>query len=292
MFLSDFSVKRPIAMIVLIIALMGLGLLALSKLRVNNLPDVEPPVLVVNITYPGASPETVEREVVSRIEKSMQSISGVDRLSSTAREGSAQFVLVFDFDKNLIEAADEVRNAIAAVRYKLPTEMREPILQRVDPTAQPVMQVALSSSVLDHAEISRLAEDQLADRFRALPGVAVVTVNGALRRELSVLLHADKLRQYSVSVTEVVAALRAQNATAPVGKVRGTLEDQSIASSAAWRAPASSGASSSSAGVTSWCGWPTWPPCRTATPRSRRARCATATPTSTSRCRARARPAP
>ena len=143
MFLSDFSVKRPIAMIVLIVALMGLGLLALSKLRVNNLPDVEPPVLVVNITYPGASPETVEREVVSRIEKSMQSISGVDRLSSTSREGSAQFVLIFDFDKNLIEAADEVRNAIAAVRYKHPTEMREPMLQRVDPTAQPVKQLAL-----------------------------------------------------------------------------------------------------------------------------------------------------
>jgi HAE1 family hydrophobic/amphiphilic exporter-1 len=228
MFLSDFSVKRPTAMVVLIIALMGLGLLALSKLRVNNLPDVEPPVLVVNVTYPGASPETVEREIVNRIEKSMQSISGVDRLSSTAREGSAQFVLIFDFEKNLIEAADEVRNAIAAVRYKLPTEMREPILQRVDPTAQPVMQLALSSSVLDHAEISRMAEDQLADRFRALPGVAVVNVNGALRRELSVLLHAEKLRQYSVSVTEVVTALRVQNATAPVGKVRGTLEDQSI----------------------------------------------------------------
>jgi HAE1 family hydrophobic/amphiphilic exporter-1 len=206
MFLSDFSVKRPTAMVVLIIALMGLGLLALSKLRVNNLPDVEPPVLVVNVTYPGASPETVEREIVNRIEKSMQSISGVDRLSSTAREGSAQFVLIFDFEKNLIEAADEVRNAIAAVRYKLPTEMREPILQRVDPTAQPVMQLALSSSVLDHAEISRMAEDQLADRFRALPGVAVVNVNGALRRELSVLLHAEKLRQYSVSVTEVVTA--------------------------------------------------------------------------------------
>ncbi len=228
MFLSDFSVKRPTAMVVLIIALMGLGLLALSKLRVNNLPDVEPPVLVVNVAYPGASPETVEREIVNRIEKSMQSISGVDRLSSTAREGSAQFVLIFDFEKNLIEAADEVRNAIAAVRYKLPTEMREPILQRVDPTAQPVMQLALSSSVLDHAEISRMAEDQLADRFRALPGVAVVNVNGALRRELSVLLHAEKLRQYSVSVTEVVTALRVQNATAPVGKVRGTLEDQSI----------------------------------------------------------------
>jgi hydrophobic/amphiphilic exporter-1 (mainly G- bacteria), HAE1 family len=228
MFLSDFSVKRPIAMVVLILALMGLGLLALSKLRVNNLPDVEPPVLVVAITYPGASPETVEREVVSRIERAFQGISGVERQTSTAREGSAQFVLIFNFEKNLIEAADEVRNAIDSVRYKLPTDMREPTLQRVDPTAQPVMQLALSSSVLDHAAISRLAEDELADRFRGLAGVSTVSVNGALRRELSVLLHAQKLREYSVSVTEVVAALRAQNATAPVGKVRGSLEDQSI----------------------------------------------------------------
>ncbi len=228
MFLSDFSVKRPTAMVVLIIALMGLGLLALSKLKVNQLPEVEPPVLVVNVAYPGASPETVEREIVNRIEKSMQSISGVDRLSSTAREGNAQFVLVFDFDKNLIEAADEVRNAIGSVRYKLPTEMREPTLVRVDPATQPVVQLALSSSTLSHAEISRLAEDELSDRFRGLPGVAVVNVNGALRRELSVLLHAEKLREFSVSVTEVVSALRAQNATAPVGKVRGTMEDQSI----------------------------------------------------------------
>lgn len=228
MFLSDFSVKRPTAMVVIIIGLMALGLLALNKLRVNQMPDVEPPVLVVSVAYPGASPETVEREIVNRIEKSMQSISGVDRLSSTSREGSAQFVIFFNFEKNLIEAADEVRNAIDAVRYKLPTEMREPTLVRVDPAAQPVMQLALSSSTLGHAEISRLAEDQLADRFRSLPGVAVVSVNGALRRELSVLLHAERLREFSVSVTEVVNALRTQNATAPVGKVRGTLEDQSI----------------------------------------------------------------
>lgn len=228
MFLSDFSVKRPTAMVVIIIGLMALGLLALSKLRVNQLPDIEPPVLVVSVVYPGASPETVEREIVNRIEKSMQSISGVDRLTSTSREGSAQFVLFFDFDKNLIEAADEVRNAIGSVRYKLPAEMREPTLVRVDPAAQPVMQLALSSSTLSHADISRMAEDQLADRLRGLPGVAVVNVNGALRRELSVLLHAERLREFSVSVTEVVNALRTQNASAPVGKVRGTLEDQSI----------------------------------------------------------------
>jgi len=228
MFLSNFSVKRPIAMIVVIIGLMGLGLLALTKLRVNQIPDIEPPLLVVNITYPGASPDTVEREVVTRLDKTLLSISGVDRLQATAREGSAQFQIFFYFSKNLIEAADEVRNAIGSVRHKLPTEIREPVITRADPSAQPVMQLALSSTVQSHADISRLAEDDLADKFRGLPGVATVNVNGALRRELSVLLHAEKLREYSISVAEVVAALRAQNTTAPVGKVRGTFEDQSI----------------------------------------------------------------
>ena len=228
MFLSDFSIKRPVAMIVIILGLMALGLLALSKLRVNQMPDVEQPLLVVAIPYPGASPDTVEREVVNRIEKALQGISGVTDVRSTSSEGNAQLLLIFNFDKNMIEAADEVRNAIASVRYKLPVEMREPILRRVDPAAQPIMQLALSSSALSHAQISRLAEDELADRFRGINGVAVVNVNGALRRELSVLLRADKLREFEVSVTEVVAALRAQNATAPVGKVRGTLQDQSI----------------------------------------------------------------
>lgn len=228
MFLSDFSIKRPVAMIVIIIALMALGLLALSKLRVNQFPDVEQPILTVTINYPGASPETVEREVVNRIEKALQGISGVDRVRSTSSESTARLVLFFNFDKNMVVAAEEVRNAIGSVRHKLPLEMREPVLQRLDPNSQPIMQLALSSDTLSHAAISRLAEDDLSERFRAVNGVAVVNVNGALRRELSVLLRAQKLREYGVSITDVVAALQAQNTTAPVGKVRGALEDQSI----------------------------------------------------------------
>ncbi|NDI86549.1 efflux RND transporter permease subunit [Undibacterium crateris] len=228
MFLSDFSIKRPIAMIVIIIALMALGLLALKKLKVNQIPDVEQPVLVVSVPYPGASPETVEREVINRIEKSLQSISGVDRLTSTAAEGNASIVIFFNFNKNMIEASDEVRNSIAAVRYKLPVEMREPVLQRIDPSAQPIMQLALSSTTLSHAEISRKAEDEFSDKFRGIDGVATVSVNGSLKRELSVLLHAQKLREYNVSVAEVVTALKNQNTTAPVGKVKGDLKEQSI----------------------------------------------------------------
>jgi HAE1 family hydrophobic/amphiphilic exporter-1 len=228
MLLSDFSIKRPVTTVVIIITLMCLGLLALKKLRVNQIPDVEQPVMVVNIPYPGASPETVEREIINRVEKSLQSIPQVYQNRSTAFESRAQFVIIFNFKKNMSEAADEIRNAIASVRHKLPIEMREPILRRIDPAAQPIMQLALSSKTQSHAEISRLAEDVLADRFRGIDGVAVVNVNGALRRELSVLLRAQRLREYNVSVTEVVNALREQNTTAPVGRVKGALEEQSI----------------------------------------------------------------
>jgi HAE1 family hydrophobic/amphiphilic exporter-1 len=162
------------------------------------------------------------------VEKALQSIPQVYQIRSTSAESAATIVIIFNFKKNMVEASDEIRNAIASVRHKLPVEMREPILRRIDPSAQPIMQMALSAKSQSHAEISRLAEDVLADRFRGIDGVAVVNVNGALRRELSVLLRAEKLREYNISVTEVVAALRAQNTTAPVGRVKGALDEQSI----------------------------------------------------------------
>ncbi|MEP7155479.1 MAG: efflux RND transporter permease subunit [Betaproteobacteria bacterium] len=228
MFLSDFSIRRPVSTVVIIMMLMCLGLLALKNLRVNQNPDVEQPVIVVNIPYPGASPETVEREIINRVEKALQSISQVYQIRSTSAESNASIVIIFNFKKNMIEASDEIRNAIASVRHKLPVEMREPILRRIDPSTQPIMQMALSSATQSHAEISRLAEDTLADKFRSIDGVSTVNVNGSLRRELSVLLRAEKLREYNVSVTEVVGALREQNTTAPVGRVKGTLDEQSI----------------------------------------------------------------
>jgi len=228
MFLSNFSVKKPVVTIVILMMLMAVGLLALTKLKVNQIPDVDMPLLAIDITYPGASPDTVEREVLNRVEKALQSVNGIKDLRGTASEGNANILVFFEFKKNMVEATDEVRNAIGRVRYKLPTEIREPVILRINPTAQPIMQLALSSRSQSHAEISRIAEDQIADKFRGIQGVAQVNVNGALKRELSVLLHAQKLREVNLSVTEVVNALRTQNAAAPVGKIRGALEDQSI----------------------------------------------------------------
>ncbi len=228
MFLSDFSIKQPVTTIAIIIVLMCLGLLALKNLRVNQIPDVDQPVMVVTFPYPGASPETVEREIVNRVEKALQSIPQVYEIRSTSSESQARIVIIFDFKKDMSAAGDEIRNAIASVRYKLPLEMREPVLFRVDPSSQPIMNLALSSSTQTHAEISRLAEDVLADRLRGIDGVAVVNVEGSLTRELSVLLHAEKLREFNVSVSEVVNALRAQNTTAPVGRVKGIIDEQNI----------------------------------------------------------------
>ncbi|RNF27984.1 acriflavin resistance protein [Massilia aurea] len=228
MFLSNFSVKNPIPTVVIIVAMMAIGLLALSKLKVNQEPDVEIPIIVVQIPYPGASPETAEREIVNRLEKQMLAIQGVNDVNSESYEGGASIWMEFDFDRNLIEASDDVRNAIAAVRYKLPIEMREPVLRRVDPSAQPVMSLALSSSSQSHAEISRYAEDVLADEFRAIDGVSTVNVNGALRRELSVLLRSEKLREFNVSASDVTNALRTGNTNAPVGKLRSELDEKGI----------------------------------------------------------------
>ncbi|HEU4486748.1 MAG TPA: efflux RND transporter permease subunit [Povalibacter sp.] len=228
MFLSDFSIKQPVTTVAMIIVLMCLGLLALKNLRVNQIPDVQQPVMVVNFPYPGASPETVEREIINRVEKALQSIPQVYELRSRSQESNGLIIIIFDFKKDMSAAADEIRNAIASVRYKLPLEMREPVLERIDPSQQPIMNLALSSTTQSHAEISRLAEDVLADRIRGIDGVAVVDVNGSLNRELSVLLHAEKLREFNVSVSDVVNALRAQNTTAPVGRVKGSIDEQNI----------------------------------------------------------------
>lgn len=228
MFLSDFSIKRPIVTVVLTLGLMAVGWMALGKLRVNERPDIAPPILQVSIPYPGASPETVEREIVDRLEKAMRGIPGVHDMRVWASEGNGWFRIEFEFDKNLIEAADEVRNAIASVRYKLPIEMREPIIRRQDPDAWPIMSLSLSSSTQSHIELSILAEKEIADRLRGVPGVAVINVSGALKRELSVLVRSEKLRMHNISVEEVERSLQSQNLTAPGGKLEGALEDRSI----------------------------------------------------------------
>jgi HAE1 family hydrophobic/amphiphilic exporter-1 len=228
MFLSEFSIRRPVVTVVITLALMVFGWFALTNLKTNQTPDVQPPVLVVTVPYPGASPETVEREVLNRIEDALSGISGIRDIRAYARDSSATIVVIFDFEKNLIEASQEIRDAIASVRDKLPTEMKEPFLRRVDPSARPVMNIALSSESLSAMELSRLAEQIIARDLRSVPGVALVELSGEQIREMTVLLSSARMREANVSVSEVVQALRQQNLAAPVGRVEDGLDEQSI----------------------------------------------------------------
>ncbi len=228
MFLSEFSIKRPVVTVVIALALMVFGYFALTQLRTNQMPDVQPPVLVVSIPYPGASPETVEREVLNRIEDSLSSISGIDELRSYARDSFGTIVVQFEFHKNLIEAAQEIRDAIATVRDKLPTEMKEPYLQRMDPNAQSILNISLHSETLTQMELSRIADQVIARELRTVPGVALVELRGELVREMTVFLDSSAMREANVSVMDVLNALRAQNLAAPVGHVQQGLEEQSI----------------------------------------------------------------
>jgi HAE1 family hydrophobic/amphiphilic exporter-1 len=228
MFLSDFSIKRPMVVVVVTIALMLFGYFALTKLKTNQFPDVQPPVLVVNVPYPGASPETVEREILNRIEDSMSTIQGIRDIRSYARDSSATIVVVFDFDKDLTAAAQELRDSISTVRDKLPAEMKEPFINRADPNAQPVMSLALSSDELSPLELSRLAEIDIGRQLRSIPGVALVTLEGELEREMTIFLNSNAMREAKVSAVDVTNALRTQNLAAPVGRVMSGLQEQSI----------------------------------------------------------------
>lgn len=228
MILSDFSIKRPLVVVVVTITLMLFGYFALSNLKTNQFPDVQPPVLVVNVPYPGASPETVEREILNRVEDSMSTIPGIRDIRSYARDSSATIVVIFEFDKDLTAAAQELRDSISTVRDKLPTEMKEPFINRADPNAQPVMSLALSSENMTPLELSKIADIEIARALRSVPGVSLVSLEGELEREMTVFLNTNAMREAKVSASEVTNALRAQNLAAPVGRVVDGFHEQSI----------------------------------------------------------------
>ncbi|MFC4654265.1 efflux RND transporter permease subunit [Rheinheimera marina] len=228
MFLSDFSIKRPMVVVAVTLAMMLFGYFAMTNLKTNQFPDVQPPVLVMTIPYPGASPETVEREILNRVEDSMATITGMRELRSYARDSNAVIVAIFEFDKNMIEAAQELRDAVAMVRDKLPTEMKEPFIQRQDPNDMPILSLALSATSIDAIELSQIAEHQIAREIRAVPGVALVNLEGEKEREMTIFLNSNAMREANVSAMEVVNALRAQNIAAPVGRVINGMQEQGI----------------------------------------------------------------
>ncbi|HEY2162523.1 MAG TPA: efflux RND transporter permease subunit [Gemmatimonadaceae bacterium] len=210
------------------VAMVIFGLFALFKLKTDEFPDVNPPFLTVGIVYPGASPDVVESEVLKPVEEQIGSISGVKRIMGKAYDGYSMVMIEFFFDKDLNVASQEVRDAISSIRADLPTEMKEPIVQKFNDTDRPILSLAISSAVLSPPELTRLADPAITRELRAIPGVADVQIFGKVERELTVEVDPHKLQAANISVAEVVQALQLQNLAAPVGRVNGDLDERSI----------------------------------------------------------------
>src|SRR6476660_1183877 len=228
MFVSDFAIRRPIVTVVTMIALVVFGLASLARLDTDEFPDIDAPIVFVAIAYPGASPDVVEREVVSRLEDKISGISGVDKINSTSRDGFAQIIVQFVFSKPVDQATQDIRDAILAVRSQLPAEILEPIIQRFDPNQLPIVSLALTSTVLSPPQLTQIADQTIAGELRAIAGVAQVNVVGGDSAQLNVNVRPNDLAALGVGIDQVVAALRAQNLAAPVGNVNSALEQRSI----------------------------------------------------------------
>ena len=228
MFISDFAIKRPIVTVVTMIALVVFGLAALARLDTDEFPDIDAPIVFVAVAYPGASPDVVEREVVTRLEDKISGISGIDKINSTSTDGFAQIIVQFVYSKPVDQATQDIRDAISAVRAQLPAEILEPIIQRFDPNQLPIVSLALTSSVLSPPQLTALADPGIAGDLRAIAGVAQVNVVGGDSAQLSINVRPTDLAAFGIGIDQVVNAVRAQNLAAPVGQVNTALEQRSI----------------------------------------------------------------
>ncbi|MFL5616702.1 MAG: efflux RND transporter permease subunit [Gemmatimonadaceae bacterium] len=228
MFISDFAIKRPIITVVTMIALVVFGLASLARLDTDEFPAIDAPIVFVGIAYPGASPDVVEREVVTRLEDKISGISGIDKINSTSTDGFAQIVVQFVFSKPVEQATQDIRDAISAVRSQLPQEILEPVIQRFDPNELPIVSLALTSTVLSPPQLTALADPGIAGDLRAIAGVAQVNVVGGDSAQLNINVRPTNLAAFGVGIDQVVNAVRAQNLAAPVGQVTGAMEQRAI----------------------------------------------------------------
>ena len=228
MFISDFAIRKPLITVVSMVTLVVFGTFALFKLKTDEFPDIAPPVVTVGIPYPGASPDGVAKEILDPIEEQISGISGVKAVNGKAYDGYGVIIVEFQFGKDLMEATQDLRDAVSAKRADLPAEMKEPIIRKFNDTDRPIVSLALTSTVLSQAELTRLADPTITRELRSIPGVAEVTVSGKVVRELTVELVPGKMQAAGVSVAQVVQALQLQNLAAPVGRVTGAMDERSI----------------------------------------------------------------
>jgi len=228
MFISDTAIKRPVLTVVAMLILVVFGVVALAQLDTDEFPEIDAPIVVIAIPYPGASPDNVEREVIEPIEEVISGISGLDRMRSSSLDGYGNIIVEFDFGKDPRLATQEIRDEISGIRNDLPPEMEEPILTRYDPNDEPIVSLTLSSPGMTGAELTRMADPDITREFRGIQGVASVDLVGGIERELVVEIRPRDLQAARVSVAQLVLSLQSQNLAAPVGRLEGDMQERTI----------------------------------------------------------------
>ncbi len=223
--LSAVAIRRPIFTMMIMLGLIVLGVFSYRRLSIDQFPSVDIPVVVVQTTYAGASAETIEREVTERMEQAFNPIEGVDRITSQSLEGVSLVVVEFDLQRNSDVASQDIRAKIETIRRDLPSAIDPPIVQKFDPSALPIISLALSSDVTPLPQLTSLADEDLRRALETVRGVGEVRLAGGLEREIRVFLQPGLLQSSGVSVGEIISALQAQNLEAPAGRLeRGATE--------------------------------------------------------------------
>jgi HAE1 family hydrophobic/amphiphilic exporter-1 len=222
--LAEICVRRPVFATMLILSLTVVGLFSYKSLGVDLFPKIDLPTITVTVVNPGASPQEIETEITDKVEGAVNTISGIDELRSTSVEGVSQVFITFLLEKNPDVAAQEVRNKIELIVNDLPVTAEQPIVQKLDTDAAPVVRIAVSAP-RSLREVTDVADKKIKQQIESINGVGQVQIIGGRQREIQVWVDPDKLRAYNVTVAEVANAVRLQNMEVPGGRVdEGTRE--------------------------------------------------------------------
>ncbi|HCO54610.1 MAG TPA: nodulation protein NolG, partial [Pelagibacterium sp.] len=226
MFLTRISVRHPVFATMVMVAILVFGINAFRSMPIEQYPDVDFPVVAVLTPYTGAAPEAVETEISEVIEEAVNTLSGIDTVSSTSSSGHSTVIVQFTLETDSIQAAQEVRDRLAAVT--LPDGADTPQVLRFDPTATPMVSLALSGEGQSLTDLTRIANDIVAPSMTNVEGVGSATVVGSTEEQIDILIDPDRLNAYGIGVSEVVSAFASDNMTIPSGSVDDGLLVQTV----------------------------------------------------------------
>jgi len=226
--LSDLSVRRPVFAAVAAIMLCVVGIASFMALPVRELPSVDPPVVSIQTTYRGASAEVVEERITQVIERQVAGIQGVDRVQSSSRDGNSRINISFTLDRNLDQAANDVRDAVSRVASLLPDQADPPQIAKANADSQPILFLSLVSSTLNRMQLSDYANRYIVERLSTVDGVAQVGLAGQQLYAMRIWLDPNAMAARGVTVSDVEAALNSQNLELPAGALEAPAKDFTI----------------------------------------------------------------